>query len=93
MTDEDRSAQQLAAINENMAGLFADYCQRIASPDLMELLAAYRAQRLNLVLTVHTSILGTDFVCCALPLDGAPSDLVQLFAVHTIPATQAGKAH
>jgi len=93
MTDEASAVQQLAAITDNLAALFADYCQRIASPDLVNLLAAYRAQRLDLVLTVHASISGADFVCCALPVGGAPTDLVQLFTVHTVPATQTGKAH
>lgn len=93
MSDQARAAQQLAAINAGLLGLFEDYCQRNASPDLLELLTAYRAQRLDLVLTVHASMLGADFICCVLPVGGAPTDLVQLFAVHTIPATQTGKAH
>ena len=93
MNDQERAAQQLAAITDNLAALFADYCQRIASPNLVDLLAAYRAQRLDLVLTVNASISGADFVCCALPVGGAPADLVQMFTVHTVPTTQTGKAH
>lgn len=88
----DRAAHQLAAITDGLLGLFADYCQRTASPDLADILAAYRAHRLDLVLTVHASMSGTDFVCCALPLGGAPSDLVQLFTVQTS-VPQTGKAH
>lgn len=93
MTNQARPAQQLAAISNNLAALFADYCERNASPGLAELLAAYRAQRLGLVLTVHASMGGADFVCCALPVGGGPADLVQLFTVHTVPAAPAGKAH
>jgi len=93
MNDEARAARQLAAITDSLLGLFADYCQRASSPDLAGLIQEYKAHRLNLVLTVHASMSGTDFICCAMPVDGAPSDLVQLFAVHTIPATQTGKAH
>lgn len=89
----ERAAQQLAAVNVGLLGLFEDYCQRNASPDLLEMLTAYRAQRLDLVLTVHASISGADFVCCALPVGGAPADMVQLFTVHTFPPTQTGKAH
>lgn len=89
----ERAAQQMAAINAELLGLFENYCQRNASPDLLEMLTAYRAQRLDLVLTVHASISGADFVCCALPVGGAPAELVQLFTVHTIPTTQSGKGH
>lgn len=87
------AVQQLAAITDNLAALFADYCQRNASPGLAVMLEAYRAHRLDLVLTVHASISGADFVCCALPVGGAPVDLVQLFTVHTLPVSPAGKAH
>lgn len=83
MNDTTRTAQQLAAITDSLAGLFADYCQHTASPELAVLLAAYREQRLDLVLTVHTSMTGTEFVCCALPLGGEPSELVQLFTVQS----------
>lgn len=93
MTNQACAAQQLAAITENLAALFAGFCQRAASPDLVELLAAYRAHRLDLVLTVHASMGGADFACCALPVGGGPADLVQLFTVHTVPAAPAGKAH
>lgn len=93
MNNQACAAQQLAAITDNLAALFADYCERNASPGLAELLKAYKAQRLNLVLTVHASMGGADFVCCALLVGGGPADLVQLFTVHTVPATPAGKAH
>ncbi|OGT17901.1 MAG: hypothetical protein A3J49_04375 [Gallionellales bacterium RIFCSPHIGHO2_02_FULL_57_16] len=93
MNDQAMAAQQLAAITDNLAALFADYCQRNVSPGLAVMLEAYRAQRLDLVLTVHASMGGADFACCALPVGGGPADLVQLFTVHTVPAAPAGKAH
>lgn len=93
MNNQPHAAQQLAAISNNLAALFADYCERNASPGLVELLAAYRAQRLDLVLTVHASMGGADFVCCALPVGAAPADMVPLFTVHTLPPAPAGKAH
>src|SRR3990170_3387363 len=73
MNDEARAARQLAAITDSLLGLFADYCQRASSPDLAGLIQEYKAHRLNLVLTVHASMSGTDFICCAMPVDGAPS--------------------
>ena len=92
MSDQTRAAQQLAAITENLLSLFTDYCQRASSPDLSNLIHEYKAQRINLVLTVHASMSGTDFICCAMPV-GETSNMVQLFTVHTIPAAPAGKAH
>ncbi|MDO9010775.1 MAG: hypothetical protein Q7U78_03050 [Gallionella sp.] len=71
MTDEDRSAQQLAAINDNLAGLFAEYCQRIASPDLVELLAAHKAQRLHLVLIVKAEVSALLLALGIVPLNDA----------------------
>jgi hypothetical protein len=93
MTDQAMAAQQLAAITDNLAALFADYCERNASPELADILAAYRAHRLDLVLTVHASMCGADFICCALPSGGALADMVQLFTVHTLPSTPAGRPH
>lgn len=93
MTNQAMAAQQLAAITDNLAALFAVCCQRAASPELAELLAAYRAHRLDLVLTVHSTMGGADFVCCALPPGGTLADMVQLFTVHTVPPAAAGKAH
>lgn len=93
MTNQTHTAQHLEAISAGLLGLFEDYCQRNASPELLGLLVAYRAQRLDLVLTVHASMGSADFVCCALPVGGDPADLVQLFTVHTVPAAPAGKAH
>lgn len=93
MNDQSQTAHQLTVISDGLLGLFADYCKRTSSPELENMLAAFRTQRLDLVMTVHASMYGTDFVCCALPLGGTPSDLVQLFTVHTIPTTQLGKAH
>jgi len=92
MNDQTRAAQQLAAITENLLSLFADYCQRASSPDMANLIHEYKAQRINLVLTVHASMSGTDFICCAMPV-GETADMVQLFTVHTIPTTHTGKAH
>lgn len=93
MSDQTRAAHHLTAINTGLLGLFEDYCQRNASPELLELLSAYQAQRLDLVLTVHASISGADFICCALPIGGAPAELVQLFTVQTYPLQAGGKAH
>lgn len=93
MNNQAMTAQQLAAITDNLAALFAGFCQRTASPELAELLAAYRARRLDLVLTVHATMGGADFVCCALPPGGALADMVRLFTVHTLPQSPAGKAH
>lgn len=93
MNDQARATQHLAAISNNLAALFADFCQRAASPELAELLAAYRAHRLDLVLTVHATMGGADFICCALPPGGALADMVQLFTVQTVPSTPTGKAH
>lgn len=93
MTDQAMAAQQLAAITDNLAALFADFCQRTASPELAELLAAYRAHRIDLVLTVHATMAGADFICCALPPGGTSADMVRLFTVHTLPIAPAGKVH
>ena len=93
MDDQSKAALHLVAINGELLGLFEDYCHRVASPDLVNILQEYRNHRINLVLTVHASMTGADFICCATQVSGEPLDLIQLFTVHTIPMTQAGKAH
>lgn len=90
MTDQARTAQQLAAISNSLAALFADYCERNASPDLKRLMQEFHNHRLDLVMTAHVTATGTNFICCALPVGG---DLVRLFDVHKIPAAQSGEVH
>lgn len=90
MNDQARAAHQTAAITGNLVALFSDYCERIASPDLARMLQEFHSHHLDLVLTVHVTATGTDFICCALPAGG---DLVQLFTVYTIPAARHGKTH
>ncbi len=90
MNDQARAAQQLAAISAALVELFADYCERTASPDLARMMQKLRSHRLDLVLTAHITATSTDFICCALPVGG---DLVRLFDVHEIPAAQSGEVH
>lgn len=90
MTDQARAAQQLAAISDSLAALFADYCERTASPDLQRMMQEFHSHRLDLVLTAHITATSTNFICCALPVGG---DLVRLFEVHEIPAAQSGEVH
>lgn len=90
MNDTKRAAQQLAAITDNMVGLFTDYCERAASPLLVSMLTEFHEHRLDLVLTAHITESGTDFICCALPVGGG---LVRLFDVHEIPGEQSGGVH
>lgn len=90
MTDQTSTTQQLAAINNNLVALFADYCERTASPMLAHMLVAFHEHRLDLVLTAHISATDTYFICCALPVDG---DLIRLFEVHEIPVAQSGEVH
>lgn len=90
MSDQDRASHQLAAITENLVALFADYCERIASPDLARVLQEFHSHRLDLVMTAHVAASGTNFVCCVLPAGG---DLIKLFDVHEIPTAQSGEVH
>lgn len=90
MTDKASTAQQMAAININLVALFADYCERTASPMLAHMLVAFHEHRLDLVLTAHITATDTYFICCALPAGG---DLVRLFDVHEIPTAQSGEMH
>lgn len=90
MNDQTRTAQQLAAISDNLVELFTDYCERAASPELQRMMLEFRRHRLDLVLTAHITATSTNFICCALPVGG---DLVQLFDVYEIPAAQSGELH
>lgn len=90
MNDQTRAAHQLAAITDNLVALFADYCERAASPALTRMMQEFVSHRLDLVLTAHITATGTDFICCALPAGG---DLVRLFDVHEIPTAQSGEVH
>lgn len=91
MTDQARAAQLLAAISNNLAALFADYCERNASPNLERLLQELHNHRLDLVMTAHVTAIGTNFICCVLPVGG---DLVRLFDVYEVQvSTQSGEVH
>lgn len=90
MNDQARAAHQLTEIAGNLVALFADYCERTKPPYLDRIQQEFHSRRLDLVLTVHITATGTDFICCALPAGG---DLVRLFDVHEIPTGQSGEVH
>lgn len=91
MTNQARSAQQLAAISNNLAALFADYCERNASPNLERLMQEFYNHRLDLVMTAHVTATGTNFICCVLPVAG---ELVRLFNVYEVQmSAQSGEVH
>lgn len=86
----DRAAHHISAITDNLHALFADYCGRTAPPGLETMLQDFRNHRLDLVLTVHVTATGTEFICCALPIGG---ELVRLFTVCEVPSAPDGRVH
>jgi hypothetical protein len=88
--DDERAAQQIAAISGNLAALFADYCARNTSLGLERLMQEFHSHRLDLVMTAHVTATGTNFICCVLPVGG---DLVRLFDVYDRPYAQSGEVH
>lgn len=94
MSNEDKAALRLAAIQAELISLFGDFCKRSPAEAVASLLGEFNERRLRVVFTMTTSHDGTDLFCGVLPSGAAPDDLQALFTVSQIPAhTQSRGVH
>ncbi len=89
MNDEQKAAQQLAAIQDQLVSLFSDFCHRSPPEGVGALLQEFREHRLSLVFTVTASMNGTDLFCGIVPAGGNPAELQSLFSLYSLSADAA----
>jgi hypothetical protein len=93
VTNQDKAAAQLRAIQEALVAAFSDYCEMQAPGATAALMKDFAEHRLNLVFTMNATAVGTDLLCSVLPMGAPPSELRPLFSAYSPAAGPTGVKH